>query len=447
MKGGQSRRGFVDTVTSITASAAAASSLGVSTAMIQNENSINRVAQAAEVSSSTILSDNSAQAAYATKPSAGRFYFPALTPPFRNRATFKYELGRNAWALEQLLAFANVTATIRCTVIQLETTGGLWVHSPQWPTGEFCALLDEIGAPVEHVVLPCNAFEHKAPMQAFVQKYPKARVWISPGQFGPLGTCGKHLSNDTCQMGYKVDGILGLDNPLPPWSNEFDMATLYLEIPKNAGPVSEVSFFHRPTKTLVATDSVIYVPKRRSPPDIFATYFDDKGTAMEEDPTFWPRTVLQAIFLPLRQDDHGKYPSYEAIADRLVRAPILRALVDARAPTEVREWIAQQTTSWDFDRILTSHFESPIAAGPTEYKAAFGYLDDQEYMKVERTASSSSNSSSSSSSIGNKVNANLPAIQCQDWELLDSINQVVAKSNAGAPATFDFQRGCLSESL
>lgn len=117
--------------------------------------------------------------------------------------------------------------------------------------------------------------------------------------------------------------------------------------------------------------------------------------------------------------------------------------MDARAPTEVREWIAQQTTSWDFDRILTSHFESPIAAGPTEYKAAFGYLDDQEYMKVERTTSSST--SSSSSSIGNQVNANLPAIQCQDWELLDSINQVVAKSNAGAPATFDFQRGCLSE--
>lgn len=214
------------------------------------------------------------------------------------------------------MTFANVTATIRCTVIQLESTGGLWVHSPQWPTGEFCALLDDLGAPVEHVILPCNAFEHKAPMKAFTEKYPNAKVWISPGQFGPLGTCGKSLSD--CQMGYKVDGILGLENPLPPWSNEFDMATLYLEIPKNAGPVSEVSFFHRPTKTLVATDSVIYVPKRKSPPDIFSTYFD--RDTIEEDPTFWPRTVLQAIFLPLKQDENGNYPSYEAISDRLVRA-------------------------------------------------------------------------------------------------------------------------------
>ena len=123
----------------------------------------------------------------ASDPSAGRSYFPALTPPFQNRATYRYDLGRGAWALEQLLTFANVTATIRCNVVRLESTGGLWVHSPQWPTGEFCSLLEGIGGPIEHVVLPCNAFEHKAPMQAFVEKYPNTKVWIAPGQYGPLG--------------------------------------------------------------------------------------------------------------------------------------------------------------------------------------------------------------------------------------------------------------------
>lgn len=120
-----------------------------------------------------------------------RSYFPALTPPFWNRATIQYDLGRNAWAFEQLLAFANVTATIRCNVIRLKT-GGLWVHSPQWPTGEFCSMLEDIGGPVEHVVLPCNAFEHKAPIKAFLTKYPNAQVWIAPGQYGPLGKKQKH---------------------------------------------------------------------------------------------------------------------------------------------------------------------------------------------------------------------------------------------------------------
>ena len=42
-----------------------------------------------------------------TAESAGRLYFPPLTPPLFNRATYRYDLGRNAWALEQLLTFAN----------------------------------------------------------------------------------------------------------------------------------------------------------------------------------------------------------------------------------------------------------------------------------------------------------------------------------------------------
>lgn len=133
-----------------------------------------------------------------------------------------YELGRQAWALEQLRTFANVTATIRCNVIQLQSTGGLWVHSPQWPTGEFCSLVDSVGnGTVEHVVLPCNAFEHKAPMQTFTQKYPKVRVWIAPGQYGPLGSCGTSLRANAQQqlndaMPYRVDGILGDPYSPPP---------------------------------------------------------------------------------------------------------------------------------------------------------------------------------------------------------------------------------------
>ena len=104
--------------------------------------------------------------------------------------------------------------------------------------------------------------------------------------------------------------------------------------------------------------------------------------------------------------------------------PILRALVDARAPNAVREWIQEQTNQWEFDRILTSHFASPIQAGPGNVRAAFDYLfvDDS-----------------------NKLDSSLPPVACKDWELLDSINQFVATTNAGAPATFDFQKGCREE--
>ena len=364
---------------------------------------------------------------YSVNPSAGRSYFPALTPPFQNRATLKYDLGRNAWALEQLLTFANVTATIRTNVIRLKS-GALWVHSPQWPTGEFCSLLDSIGGEVEHVVLPCNAFEHKAPMQAFLQKYPNAKVWIAPGQYGPLGTCGTSLTQKP-SMGYKVDGIFG--DTLPPWADEFDIATLYVDLPRNAGPVSEVAFCHRPTKTLIATDAVVYVPNQASP--ILSTYFD--ANVMEDD-NFWPKSVLQAVFLPLRSQERDSqiyYPGYEALRERLSRAPILRAVVDARAPGAVKDWILEQTTTttvegiqkWDYDRVITSHFASPTQATPSNVRACFAYLFEEE--------------------LSGESKKTLPPIACQDWELLDSINQFIAKYNAGEPAVFDFQRGCVAD--
>jgi hypothetical protein len=215
-------------------------------------------------------------------------------------------------------------------------------------------------------------------------------------------------------MGYKVEGILGRPgNPLPPWSNEFDMATLYVDLPQNAGPVSEVAFCHRPTKTLVTTDAVVYIPSES--PDIFQTYFDAATVAQ---PDFWPKTVLQAVFLPLRTDINGNYPGYEALRERLVRAPILRAFSDARAPDAVREWVAT-IAKWNFDRILTSHFASPIAATPADFENAFGYLNDE---------------------VGEKVG--LPRIVCEDWELLDGLNQVIAQNKLGAPATYDYKKDC-----
>lgn len=351
----------------------------------------------------------------ATRPEAGRLYFPTLTPPLFNRATYRYDLGRDSWALEQLLTFANVSATIRSTVIKMKD-GTLWVNSPQWPTGELCALLDELG-PVGHIVLPCNALEHAAPMKSFAAKYPKASVWVTPGQYGPFGTCG--LTAASAKLGYRVDGVLPIGrpksgDPLPPWADEFDIRTLYVSLPENAGPVSEAAFYHRPTKSLVAVDAVVFVPD--SPPPIFRTYFDDTTVAATD---FWPKTVLQAVFLPLRQrngeSDASRWPAYAAVQGKLLRAPILRAFADARAPDAVRAWVRDVAAMGSFDRILTAHFASPIAATPSDFERTFAYLDGP-------TAE--------------------PPIACEDWALLDGLNSAIETNKLGAPVVFDFKAGC-----
>jgi len=356
-----------------------------------------------------------------TAPEFSRSYFPTLLPPIANRATYLHTLGRDMFALEQLLAFANVTASIRSTVVRLQSTGNLWVHSPQWPTGELCHLLDSLEGDVEHIVLPCNALEHKAPVGAFCKKYPNAKVWISPGQYGPFGACGQDVDFDETKtsksMGYRVDGILGDAMEVPPsWLNEFDMALLYVDLPENAGPVSEVAFCHRPSKTLIATDAVVFIPPKAPP--IFDTYFD--ANTIEED-TFWPRTVLQAVFLPLRIDPSGAYPGYIAIKNRLIRAPILRAFADARAPDAVREWVTKISRQSIFDRIVTSHFASPIAATPFDFASCFSYLNNGG---------------------GGGTSTFLPPIECQNWELLEGLNKVIADYNLGAPASFDYKKDC-----
>ena len=352
-----------------------------------------------------------------TRPEAGQFYFPTLTPPFQNRATYRYELGRNAWALEQLLVFANVTATVRTVVVKMED-GGLWVNGPQWPTGEYCALLEELG-PVKHVIVPCNAFEHKIPTSAFVKKYPKASVWVTPGQYGPYASCGLNLKS--CKMGYRVDGVLPVGTPkafdaLPPWANEFDFRTLYVSLPENAGPVSEAAFLHRPSNTLITTDAVAYIPDEAPP--IFGSYFDSDTI---KDESFWPKSVLQAVFLPLRQGDgpstDEQWPGYGAIRGRLVRAPILRAFSDARAPDAVREWVNSIPSMGKFDRILTAHFASPIGAETADLLQAFNFLDGP---------------------------SNDPPISCGDWKTLDDLNAFIAENNLGAAVAkgFDYKNGC-----
>ena len=105
-----------------------------------------------------------------------------------------------------------------------------------------------------------------------------------------------------------------------------------MDLPENAGPVAETAFFHRPTATLVTTDSVIYVPDE--PPPIFSTYFKPDQMA---DPDFWAKSVIQAVFLPLREkgdapqtDPRRRWPGYGSVQGRLLRAPILRAFADAR---------------------------------------------------------------------------------------------------------------------
>lgn len=43
--------------------------------------------------------------------------------------------------------------------------------------------MKELGAPVEYIVLPTFAYEHKIFVGPFSRKFPKAQIWVAPRQW------------------------------------------------------------------------------------------------------------------------------------------------------------------------------------------------------------------------------------------------------------------------
>ena len=104
------------------------------------------------------------------------------------------------------------------------------------------------------------AIEHKVYAGVFAQKFPRAQVWVQPGQYAfpqnlpipflgfPAGRTKVIPSNNN----EEVAAVVPSD-----W-NDFDFRTLGPLISKD-GAFGETVFFHKPTKTLLVTDTVLEV--------------------------------------------------------------------------------------------------------------------------------------------------------------------------------------------
>jgi len=345
--------------------------------------------------------------------SKGRKYLiapPPLFPlvPAFERQTYRYEVdpGR-MWFFEQKQGIGlglNVSVNVRMTVIKLKT-GGLWVYAPVAPTKEMVALLDELDAPVEHVVLPTTLFEHKIFVGPFQRKYPEAQCWIVPQQWSwPVNLPPQFF-------GINKTGILGRDPT--PWDDEFEVELLQ---PPALGVASYVSFveaaiFHKPSKTLLVTDAVVYVsenipdciPDRdleeSGDDDNFTisalkllNLFDIKTKAKSRTTTSkdmnreellrlgWQRNALQALYFG-PNDLLSPEKSWGEITNRLIVAPVVGTLVYENVPEPVNEW-AKRVAKWNFNRIVPCHFDAPIRAGPREFASAFSFLPSSRPEKV-----------------------------------------------------------------
>jgi len=338
--------------------------------------------------------------------------------PYGVRRTLRQEVVKDTvWTFDQLQGILYVVVPIRMTVIKLEA-GGLLIYAPVAPTLECIRLVKELVAvhgDVKYIILPTiSGLEHKVFVGPFARCFPTSQVFVAPNQWSfpvnlPLSWLG---------FPAKRTHILPSDSTKAPFAADFDYAILG-PIELGPGRFEEVAFFHRRSRTLLVTDSVLSIPEEPSAIiqldpypllfhakddvfdvvedseasrrkgwqriSLFAFYFQPSALEVVE----MGRSLREALKAPIRSKKayFGWFPfkwkqewqqSFDVLrgGGRLFVAPILQTLILNRAPSETLEW-ADKVASWDFQRIVPCHFDSPIEAVPRQFREAFAFLEKQ----------------------------------------------------------------------
>jgi Domain of unknown function (DUF4336) len=351
------------------------------------------------------------------------FWFTLPLYPYGKRRTIRQEVVKDTiWTFDQIQGIFYVIVPIRMTVVKLEG-GGLLVYAPVAPTRECIRLVKELVAEhgdVKYIILPTiSGLEHKVFVGPFARCFPNAQVFVAPDQWSfPL-----NLPLSWLGLPPKRTQVLPEDCSKTPFANEFDYAILG-PLSLGLGKFAEVAFFHKNSHALLVTDSVISIPE--DPPAIvqldpypllfhakdrasdivadnqtnrrkgwqrislFALYF---SPSVLEVPS-WGEVFRNALKAPERSRKayFGLYPfkwqsdwkrSFEALRGdgRLLVAPVLQTLILNRAPKETIDW-ADRVASWDFQRIIPCHFDSPIKAAPHQFRQAFSFLEKQSVVSA-----------------------------------------------------------------
>jgi Domain of unknown function (DUF4336) len=339
--------------------------------------------------------------------------------PYGKRRTLRQEVVKDTiWTFDQIQGVLYVVTPIRMTVVKLDE-GGLLVFTPVAPTRECIRLVKELVAEhgdVKYIILPTvSGLEHKVFVGPFARRFPQAQVFMAPNQWSfplnlPLSWLGLPLGRTH---------LLPEDSNKAPFTNQFDYAILG---PIGVGqPYEEVAFFHRRTRTLLVLDAVVSISE--DPPaivqlDPYPLLFHAKDHAFDvvEDTEEnrrkgWQRislftfyfqpSALEVIGLKQALRDARKAPDrskkaffglfpfhwkpvwQESFASlrgggRLFVAPILQALILNRAPQQTLEW-ADKVASWNFQRIIPCHSDSPLEVGSQEFRQAFAFLEKKPF--------------------------------------------------------------------
>lgn len=240
-----------------------------------------------------------------TQDYSWRFWFTLPIYPFGKRRTIRKEVVKDTiWTFDQLQGIFYVVVPIRMTVVKLNE-GGLLVYAPVAPTPECVRLVEELVAEhgkIKYIILPTiSGLEHKVFVGPFARRFPDSQVFVAPKQWSfpvnlPLSWLG---------IPGKRTQVLSEDSSKIPFANEFDYSILG-PIELGLGRFAEVALFHKSSKTLLITDSIVSIPEQ--PPAIIQLdsypllfHAKDKATDIitntpENRRKGWQRIALFALY-------------------------------------------------------------------------------------------------------------------------------------------------------
>ncbi len=335
--------------------------------------------------------------------------------PYGQRRTLRREVVKDTlWIFDQPHGWLYAIVPIRMTVIRL-SSGGLLVYAPVAPTAECVRMVKELEADhgaVRVILLPTSSgLEHKVFVGPFARQFPQSEVWVAPHQWSfpldlPLPWLGFPAHRTQ---------ILPASPAQTPLADEIDYAVLDIDLGR--GSFAEVAVLHKPSGTLLVTDSLVSLAPE--PPEIlqadpYPLLFHARESA--SDPVEyswenackgWQRICLFALYFrpapvepislgqilrdALQASDRSKkgyfglFPfrwqtgwqeSFAAIHQNghPFVAPILQTLIFPQDPPQVRAWV-KAISRWEFQQIIPCHFSAPISATSAQVQDAFEFLE------------------------------------------------------------------------
>ncbi|CAM9286879.1 unnamed protein product [Choristocarpus tenellus] len=222
---------------------------------------------------------------------------------------------KGLWLFEQPHEVRPFVRTfVRMAVYKL-TEGSVLVYNPISPTEETLqAVIDEIGQPADHVVIPTNSFEHLVYVSGWTNRFPEATFW---------GLEGVELEGALRREDLTVEART------KEWRRDLDLALL-----EGSKVFRECFLLHRPTQTVFTMDSFNHITDKNILSPVSRMILQALGT-------FGRPSCSTKMFLWDRQR---------------CQSAISRVL------------------GWDFDLVLPTHGTCPIPDAKRVIKEEFSFL-------------------------------------------------------------------------